>query len=342
LTGEAKFDEDPVGFARDIFKLDDGRFILATTKGLYLLNSTFTSVEKILEEASKNGAEIVHVDQQSETLVVTFSVENSLYEYSLLDGELIRLARFERSIEDGFKTGDANLKKYILLTDSELFVVTESSKERIAFNEFSDAYSLITYDKDKVLITTIDGAVALDLPTKKATRIFDGIEFNKRALFKSADSIKLGTSNGYFSLSVEQLKNIIREEESINEAERKDTLFTTIIVILAIVLVSSVVFYLNSLKRKHPGTNRIALQEVEAFIAGNLNKVTIDSITNHFNLSLKELYEITSPDTPGKLITKKRKDIVKSLLKQNKDLVYISQITGFSVSYLKKIKGSLK
>ncbi len=204
LTGEAKFDEHPVGFARDIFELNDGRFILATTKGLYILNSTFTSAEKILEEASKNGAEIIHVDQQSETLVVTFSIENSLYEYSLRDGELIRLARFEKSLEDGFKTGDANLKKYILLTDSELFLVTDNSKERITFNEFSDAYSFITYDKDKVLITTIDGAVAFDLPTKKATRIFDGIEFNKRALFKSADSIKLGTSNGYFSLSIDQ------------------------------------------------------------------------------------------------------------------------------------------
>jgi hypothetical protein len=285
---------------------------------------------------------IIHVDQQSETLVVTFSIENSLYEYSLLDGELIRLARFDKPIEDGFKTGDSNLKKYILLTDSELFLVTDSSKERIAFNEFSDAYSLITYDKDKVLITTIDGAIALDLPTKKATRIFNGIEFNKRALYKSADSVKLGTSNGYFSLSIDQLNDIIREENALNEAERKDTLFTTIIAILAMVLVSSIVFYLISFKRKHPDANRVGLQEVEAFIAGNLKQVTIDSITNHFNLSLKELYELTYPNKPGKLITEKRKDIVKSLLKQDKDLVYISEITGFSVSYLKKIRGSLK
>jgi hypothetical protein len=341
LTGEAKFDEDPVGFARDIFKLNDGRFILATTKGLYILNSTFTSAEKILEEASKNGTEIIHVDQQSETLVVTFSVENSLYEYSLLDGELIRLARFEKSIEDGLKTEDTSLKKYILLTDSELFVVTDNSKERIAYNEFSDAYSLITYDKDKVLITTIDGAIALDLSTKKATRIFNGIEFNKRALYKSADSVKLGTSNGYFSLSIDQLKNIIREEDSIDEAERKDRLFTTIIAILTIALVSSIVFYLVYFKRKNPKPNRLALQEVEAFIADNLNQVTIDSITNHFNLSLKELYELTYPNKPGKLITKRRKDMVKSLLNQDKDLAYISGITGFSVSYLKKIKSSL-
>ena len=255
---------------------------------------------------------------------------------------MIRLARFEKPIEDGFKTGDSNLKKYILLTDSELFLVTDGSEERIAFNEFSDAYSLIAYDKDEVLITTIDGAIAFDLPTKKATRIFDGIEFNKRALFKSADSIKLGTSNGYFSLSIDQLKNIIREEEAIREDERKDTLFTTIIAILAIVLVSSIVFYLISLKRKRPRKKRVGLQEVEAFIAGNLKQVTIDSITNHFNLSLKELYELTYPNKPGKLITKKRKDMVKSLLKQEKGLVYISEITGFSVSYLKKIKGSLK
>jgi hypothetical protein len=341
LTGEAKFGEQSVGFARDIFKLNDGRFLLATTKGLYILNSTFTSVEKIYEEASENGAEIIHVDQQSETLVVTFSINNSLYEYSLLDDELLSLVRLKKSIEDGFKTDDNNQKKYVLLTDSELFIVTSSSKEPVAFNEFSNAYSLINYDKDKVLITTIDGALAFNLSTKRATKLFGGLEFNKRALFKNADSIKLGTVNGYVSLSIGQLESMIEEVDSLNEAERKSTFFITIIAILIIVSLASIGFYLISLKRKKPETNKAALHEVEAFIDSNLNQVTIGSITRHFNLSLKELYALTYPNKPGKLITKKRKDLVKSLLKQEKDLANISELTGFSISYLKKIRQSL-
>jgi hypothetical protein len=260
----------------------------------------------------------------------------------LLDDELISLAQFNKSIEDGFKTDDNNQKKYVLLTDNELFIVTGGSKERIAFNEFSDAYSLLAIDKDEVLITTIDGAVSFNLTSKKATKIFNGIEFNKRAVFKTADSIKLGTINGYISLSPDQLKVIIQKAETSNEGKRKNALFTTIIVILTLVSSILIAFYFISSKRKQKVTNKIAIHEVEAYIAKNLHQVTIDSITNNFNLSLKELYELTYPNKPGKLIAKKRKDMVRSLLNQNKDLVYISEITGFSVSYLKKIKGSLK
>ncbi len=86
------------------------------------------------------------------------------------------------------------------------------------------------------------------------------------------------------------------------------------------------------LKRKHPDkTGRFT--EVEAFIAGNLKQVTIDSITNHFN-PVKRTVSITYPNK-RETHHEKRKDMVKSLLKQDKDLVYISEITGFSVSYLK-------
>lgn len=341
LNGEAKFGANSVGFARDIFKLNDGRFLLATTKGLYILNSSFTSIEKILEEASINGAEIVHVDQQAETLVVAFCINNSFYEYSLRDDELISLAQFTKPIEDGFKTDQNNQKKYVLLTDSELFLVTDRSKDRIVFNEFSNAYSLLDYDKDAVLITTIDGAVSINLTTNKATKILSGIEFNKRAVFKTTDSIKLGTINGYVSLSIDQLKEMIRKADSLNEEERKNSLFITIITILTLVSSFLIVFYFISSRRKRDVTNKIDLHQVETFIANNLHQATIDSITNHFSLSLKELYELTYPDKPGKLITKKRKDMVRSLLHQDKDLVYISEITGFSVSYLKKIKSSL-
>ena len=259
----------------------------------------------------------------------------------MLDDELISLARLKMPIEDGFRTDDNNQKRYVLLTDNELFIVTKSSKEHVAFNEFSNAYSLINYDKDKVLITTIDGALAFNLSTKRATKLFNGLEFNKRALFKTADSIKLGTINGYVSLSIDQLENMIEEVDSFNEAERKSTLFIIIIVILIIVSLASIGSYLISLKRKLPDTNKIALHEVEAFIDSNLNQVTIGSITRHFNLNLKELYALTYPNKPGKLITKKRRDLVKTLLKQDKDLAHISELTGFSVSYLKKIRQSL-
>jgi len=340
LTGEVKICQNYVGLARDIFKLNDGRFILATTKGLYILNSTFTSIEKILEEESENGTEIIYIDQQQETLVVTFSINNSLYEYSLVDDELVNLSRFDKSIEDGFKI-EGNKKKYIILTDNEIFSVSDGINERIIFDEFSDSYSLLPFDKGNVIITTMDGAFAINLNTKKTTEIFQGVEFNKRALFKTADSIKLGTINGYVSLSTNELKNMIKEVDSFNDIKRNNTFFITLIGVLVIVVLLSIAFYLISLKRKQSINNKTTLNDIETFIISNLNQVTIDSIINNFNLSLKELYELTYPNKPGKLITKKRKDLVKTLLRKDKDLVYISELTGFSISYLKKIKGSL-
>jgi hypothetical protein len=53
LSGETKINQHTIGYSRDIYRLADGRFVLATTKGIYLLSSNMTSVDKILEEESK-------------------------------------------------------------------------------------------------------------------------------------------------------------------------------------------------------------------------------------------------------------------------------------------------
>lgn len=341
LSSEAKFGAKSVGYARDIYKLNNGSFLLASTKGLYILNSTFTTAEALFEEVSKNGAEIIHVDERATTLTVVFSINNSIYEYSFLDKELIQLASFKQPIEDGFRTDEVHKKIYILLTDSQLFVLKEQSKELIVDNEFSNAYSLLPFDDNKVIVTSLSGAFAVNLSTKKTTKILDGIEFNKRAVFRTKDSVRLGTINGYFSLSIDQLNNMIEKEDNSIEIKRKELRYTIIISMLLIVSVFLSLYYFISSRRKRANIQSIGLQEIEAYIESNLNQVTIDNIADQFDLSLKELYELVQPNKPGKLITIKRKEKAKILLKQQADLQTISQETGFSVSYLKRIKGYL-
>lgn len=341
LTNEAKFGSKSVGFARDIYKLNNGSFLLATTKGLYILNSTFTTAEALYEEVSLHGAEIIFVLQETETLAVTFSINNSLYEYSLLDKELRQLASFDQTIEDGLRTDQKSKKHYILLTDDKLFALKDQYKELIVDNKFSNAYSLLPFDDNKVIVTSLSGAFAVNLSTKKTTKILDGIEFNKRAVFRTKDSVKLGTVNGYFSLSIDRLNNMIEKEDNLIEIKRKELLYTIIISMLSIVSVFLALYFLISSRRKRANIQNIGLQEIEGYIESNLNQVTIDNIANQFDLNLKELYELVHPDKPGKLITLKRKEKAKLLLEQQADLQTISQETGFSVSYLKRIKGFL-
>ena len=82
----------------------------------------------------------------------------------------------------------------------------------------------------------------------------------------------------------------------------------------------------------------VSLSIVEDYIKSNLTTVTIESIRAQFGLSNKSLYALTTPEKPGRLITKYRMKMVKDLVAKGQDIEAISRATGFSVSYLKKLK----
>ncbi|MFZ9242105.1 MAG: hypothetical protein ACO295_02755, partial [Sediminibacterium sp.] len=73
------------------------------------------------------------------------------------------------------------------------------------------------------------------------------------------------------------------------------------------------------------------------YIQENITTVSIQSIRDQFNLTPIMLYEVLGNDKPGELIRNHRMELVRKYRRMKVSEEEISQKTGFSVSYLKKI-----
>jgi AraC-like DNA-binding protein len=83
----------------------------------------------------------------------------------------------------------------------------------------------------------------------------------------------------------------------------------------------------------------VSESDIIQFIDENIASVTIQNICEQFKINTLQLNDILKSDKPGQLIRKKRMEIVTKMRKQKKDIDAIATASGFSVSYLKKIKG---
>ena len=99
--------------------------------------------------------------------------------------------------------------------------------------------------------------------------------------------------------------------------------------------------YINFLKKRISKPNEIISpslkKEIENYIVGNLNIVSLELICDEFNLSHTKLYQIMETEKPGNFIRLKRMQTVRAMRKKGLSDGLISKKTGFSVSYLKKI-----
>jgi AraC-like DNA-binding protein len=78
-------------------------------------------------------------------------------------------------------------------------------------------------------------------------------------------------------------------------------------------------------------------EDIERFIAENLAKASLKSITERFNTSNAYVYTVLAPEKPGALINRLRMEKVMQFRKQNKTASEISEVTGFSKLYVRKI-----
>jgi AraC-like DNA-binding protein len=69
-----------------------------------------------------------------------------------------------------------------------------------------------------------------------------------------------------------------------------------------------------------------------------LPEASIKTILDEFNLNAPQLYTLLSPDKPGAIIQNLRMEMVKKMRMEGKPASEISEASGFSISYLKKLR----
>jgi hypothetical protein len=165
---------------------------------------------------------------------------------------------------------------------------------------------------------------------------------NRKAFFLTENNLKIGGVYGLYDLNLKILKTFLTDYE-IKKVKDEDDLFSawgSSRILIFILSLTIIVLVFIIIKQKYLGLkieNQRNKKRIDEFIIKNIKDVSVNNILLEFNMGIHELYKIMGKDKPGKYITKRRLVLVKDLRLKNKTDEEISELTGFSVSYLKKI-----
>ena len=349
-NGETQIGNVKIGSARDILKLNYGFYALATNTGIYLVNFTNNSAIPVYTNPIIN--EFYNVFQIQNKLSdknrFYYTINDKIYYYSILSNQsnLVIDTKQNTEIKDVYANNLSNLyvlyenklSKYVLNNKSNSYI------DNIYKDELSFSHNLAFFN-DMLFITTNIGAHAYDLQENKFyLNIFNG-ETNKRSLFVSEDTLKFGTPNGIISLTKQDIKNIINEQDALKlPAYNVSSEFKTYIIYFLIGLIFLIIvisnFFFNRKIKEQAGSvpdNVITKENIVKYIHENIKLVTIQSICEKFGVTPVRLYELLENDKPGEIIRNHRLNLVRRYRKEKKDDAFIAENTGFSISYLKKI-----
>jgi hypothetical protein len=164
-------------------------------------------------------------------------------------------------------------------------------------------------------------------------------ELNNGAFFIKQDSIFIGGLSGVFKMNLSGLFDFIQNSKDDDSAKVNfgfgliELLFTLIATLILVIL-----YLILKTKPLNLVKNDFKMEnEIKLYIDQNLPNVTIVKLLNVFNISNAELYKAMRNEKPGHYIRTKRLEKLKEAKLNSKSIEEASSLTGFSISYLKKI-----
>lgn len=274
--------------------------------------------------------------------ILQFCSGNEFWTYDLLSGK----ATLKLSLPDKVMSAVVLNDKFYLLTATELYNETIGGKYT-KLGSFTDAHTVLAINDKELVVATNMGLYRINIETRETKVIIQGVEFNRRALYLKDKILYAGTINGLYQINVEQVDAIIQN----NMLAHRKTVFNQQWLILAAVLVLIIVvlvLFLINTRRKlkkiqlldsaEKPVKDVTAGDIVTYIKENLTTVSIKSINEHFNTNTVQLYNILKPRKPGNIITDLRTEIVLQLRKEGKSAKEIAESTGFSESYIYRVK----
>lgn len=337
-----------LGFARDVYKIDTQHYLLFTTTGLFISNLNNYAKKIFAVKTASEPRFITTMDRGGIPIYLFFSQNNILYKYTIASGKIDSVLETNSSygeIEDcNFDPYD--MGKIFIITKEKLLQASASIDNKYSIEileDYLDSNHHLVKFNDNLLIPSNSGLSVYNLTTNTLARNIIRDEFNKRAFYVADGIAYLGTIHGYYKLNqaeINRLTAIASDEKEIafQDSIEQDYLIYSLSLISLILLVVCVYLYKKS-KQKTVTENEISETEIIQYIEENITTVTIQNICDKFEINSFQLNDFLKSDKPGQLIRKKRMEIVTKMRKQKKDIETIAIASGFSVSYLKKIKG---
>jgi hypothetical protein len=325
--------------SRDIIKISNNEFLLTTTLGLYRLNLKEKKIIKLLS-CNNSYFKFLKIESDFKTNRITFFDSKFVYVYSLFNNVIIS-KKVNENIKDIFLIRE---DVYYILTNNQLLFYN-NGKITIILKNLTETHNVGLF-YDLLYITTNSELIIYNIKTKKTYYKFVIDEFNSLAHNIKQDTLYLGSINGYYKFSYDDIiKSINNDGPKFKLVQQKS--YSLFYILFGLIMLPTIIFI--SIKYKQRKVKNPISTDDEFYkldlkkkilnnIDENINTVTLDSICNDLDLNYKLLYDILKPHKPGDIISNKRKVLVKKLRKMKYSETIISKKTGFSLSYLKKIK----
>lgn len=337
------------GLVRDIEEIDETNYLLFSTTGVYLFNLNLLTVQLI--EGSKSSTPfLVNKETFGDKLAaIYFYNEQKLVKYSISEKKVDVIHKFDTQIIciqtiSNFQVILALDKEQRLLS-YQLDLNTKKLKENPeVLGEFKEikAHSLAS-NANFLFVIGDQGVDVLDFNTNQRYPKVISHEMNRLAQFNSGDTLFLGGVNGLYGIAFSDLKSYLSslEEKKINKSSNDFLISPKLVLgIAGIFLLLTGFWWIKTQQRKRNLVNLspvVTKEHLDLFIREHLSTVSIELLSTHYKLTVGELYKLMGSIKPGEYIRKLRLEKVKALRTERKTLEEISAITGFSVSYLKKI-----
>ena len=160
----------------------------------------------------------------------------------------------------------------------------------------------------KAIIFFISGDEGLSIYDLSLSQLYNHVvidEFNRGAVFKTDNTISLGSIHGVYRFeNIDLLVDSIYSDFITSEA---GTSGDSILILVAIALGFFALIYVVK-KRRRSYNNQEMVLAIQKYIDANLNKVDVVAISEKFNVDNNLLYHLDPNFKPGDYIKQKRKE----------------------------------
>ena len=330
-----------IGLIRDIIYIKKDTYVLFSTRGVYLFELSNKKLTPMYELESQD--DFVEFIDHVKSLGIYFFNKNSIYKLDVKERNIELIKRLDFSSK--FLTIDKKKginKVYVISTSNKLlsyeYVGNKWVMQELC-NLNPSSHSIYNVD-NYLLIAGNNGLDVFDLTSYKFFKNVIPDELNKYAFYSDKNEVQLGGVYGIYKFNTEDLKSNFNTPNEPNQKTNTEKAFSyeVIFILLLIILVLVVLLVLktknNTAKSKN---NDLKLKEIDRYIESNISSVSLKELTDHFDLKVHDIYEIMEGIKPGKYIRDKRMKIVNKMRKEGVSIEDISQKSGFSISYLKKL-----
>ena len=322
------------GAIENIFKLQNGNYVVVSDLGLYLYN-----LEENLFQMIYDGRDdpiiplrVSFRDGFEFKPGFWFGQNNTLYKINLSTYQVSTIQTFDAKIVDMVSERDIF---YVLTSDQQITSLYSDNHRTFVVSKIplSATFHTLEHKRNYLFISGNNGLSIYDLSENQLYNNVVIDEFNRGAVFKTDNSISLGGIHGVYRFeNIDLLVDSISTDFVVDELDYRSD---TVLILIAILLGFVVLIYVSKNRRKSYNNQEMVLA-IQKYIDANLNKVDVVAISEKFKVDNNLLYHLDPDFKPGDYIKQKRKEKATELIAKGLPIEKIAKATGYSVSYLKR------